>query len=38
MLDVDYEIVYNQWGASVNIGEEQVLYGKHDRIPKVGEV
>lgn len=25
MLDVDYEIVYNQWGASVNIGEEQVL-------------
>lgn len=38
MLDVDHETVYNQWGASVHTGEEQVLYGKHDRIPKVGEV
>ena len=38
MLDVDHGTVYNQWGASVNIGEEQVLYGEHDRIPKVGEV
>lgn len=38
MSDVDHGTVYNQWGASVNIDEEQVLYGKHDRIPKVGEV
>ena len=38
MLSVDHETVYNQWGVSVNTGKEQVLYGKQDRIPKVGEV